>query len=185
MEQQLNNQALSVEQFFSQFWPFVLLTILLVVAIASILMLYRSRNQLSEWIAESRLLQREYERNFNSLLIDTREDMLRQVEDGQRAEQQMLLLNSNRLQQEMERRFGEMTVSISRDHGALQAQLAERLERFQSTTTESLSEGRLGQQQVLSHGVEQLGNLVNLLIEVHYRFSTSANLASVSGSQVL
>ncbi|MBG7602929.1 MAG: hypothetical protein IZT60_10335, partial [Gammaproteobacteria bacterium] len=96
MEQQLNNQALSVEQFFTQFWPFVLLVIILVAAVASILMLYRSRNQLSEWIAESRLLQREYERNFNSLLIDTREDMLRQVEDGQRAEQQMLLLNSNR-----------------------------------------------------------------------------------------
>ncbi len=167
MEQQLNNQAFSAEQFFVQFWPFVLLTIALVVAVVSITMLYRSRNQLSEWITESRLQQREYERNLNSLLVDTREDMLRQVEDGQRAEQQMLLLNSNRLQQEMERRFGEVAASISRDHGSLQAQMAERLERFQSTTTESLLEGKLSQQQVLSNGVEQLGTLVNQALLQH------------------
>lgn len=167
MEQQLNNPAFSAEQFFVQFWPFVMLTIALVVAVVSITMLYRSRNQLSEWITESRLQQREYERNLNSLLVDTREDMLRQVEDGQRAEQQMLLLNSNRLQQEMERRFGEVAASISRDHGSLQAQMAERLERFQSTTTESLLEGKLSQQQVLSNGVEQLGALVNQALLQH------------------
>ena len=167
MEQQLNTQVLSVEQLFTQFWPFVLLIIIFVAAVTSIMMLYRSRTQLNDWIAESRLLQREYERNLNSLLIDTREDMLRQVEDGQRAEQQMLLLNSNRLQQEMERRFGEMTVSISRDHGNLQALMAERLERFQRATTESLSEGKLGQQQILSNGVEQLGNLVNQALLQH------------------
>ncbi|MEA3303356.1 MAG: DNA recombination protein RmuC, partial [Pseudomonadota bacterium] len=167
MEQQLKNQALSAGEFFSQLWPIVLLAVLLVAAVVSILMLYRSRNQLREWIAESRLLQREYERNFNSLLIDTREDMLRQVEDGQRAEQQMLLLNSNRLQQEMERRFGEMLASISRNHGHLQVEMAERLERLQSTTTESLSAGKLGQQQILSNGVEQLGNLVNQALLQH------------------
>ena len=57
MEQQLNNQALSADQILVQFWPFILLTIALVVAVVSMMMLYRSRNQLSEWITESRLLQ--------------------------------------------------------------------------------------------------------------------------------
>ena len=59
MEQQLNTQVLSVEQLFTQFWPFVLLIIIFFAAVASIMMLYRSRNQLNDWIAESRLLQRE------------------------------------------------------------------------------------------------------------------------------
>ncbi|MEN8213829.1 MAG: DNA recombination protein RmuC [Pseudomonadota bacterium] len=161
------NPPLNADQFVVHFWPLLLLALALLVAAVSLLMLYRSRNQLHEWISESRLQQREYERNLNSLLVDTREDMLRQVEDGQRAEQQMLLLNSNRLQQEMERRFGELLTSISRDQGSLQTQLAERLEKFQHATSESLSAGKLSQQQVLSTGIEQLGALVNQALLQH------------------
>lgn len=167
MEQPLIDSEIGVAQLFSHLWPMLLLPLLVLLAMGVVVLLFRSRAQLNDWITEFRAVQREQERNLNSLLVDTREDMLRHVEDGQRSQQQMLLLNSNRLQQEMERRFGEMLASISRDHGSLQTQMTERLEKFQRSTSESLSAGSVSQQQVLSNGVEQLGALVNQALLQH------------------
>jgi len=66
------------------------------------------------------------------------------------ASQHLLLERSDKLYQGLERRFGEMQQHLSEDAGKLRVDLLEHFESLRKRVTESLSEGRLVQQEKLS-----------------------------------
>ncbi len=105
--------------------------------------------------------------------------------------QQRLQQQLSMLQQFLERRFGEMQKDLTADAGNLRTNLIERFEALQKATAQSISEGRLAQQERLEQGfhavnrqlteslsrnAEELGKRVDGLTN-----STDERLKEISG----
>ncbi|MEN8175780.1 MAG: DNA recombination protein RmuC [Pseudomonadota bacterium] len=93
---------------------------------------------------------REQERAYSQLLTEAREDMLNQVGRGQQAQQKTALETAGSVLRYMERRLGEVQQHLTADAGVLRTSLVEGFEGLQKTTGETLSDGRLAQQNALN-----------------------------------
>lgn len=99
------------------------------------------------------LLIREQGRQLGQLLQDDRE---RQREIAHQLQQQLQRLTAHS-HQATERRLGELQQALLQDSGQLRLDLTERFEQLQQRVTQTLSDGRIAQQEGLAQGLEGVG----------------------------
>lgn len=124
------------------------------------LVLQRQLDSEDDWELVNQHLEerlREQERILLGAQADLRDHLGEKIIKGALAQQrtlhgmqQLLLERSDKLYQGLERRFGEMQAHLTEDAGRLRIDLLECFEILQKLVTESLSEGRLLQQEKLS-----------------------------------